>query len=178
MAAAAWPPPLADPVPPLLGIAPHPRPEGCIAAQQRRQRMHALNPKQGLQPIEQAILHNRHHRARPRRALDAFHQVEDSELPPAVEAVIQQGSCVQTLHAVDHALAVQAPCHSGIVPTSRLPTPAFRQVVWDRFPALSHRPPSSLACLSALGESGPAIQGFTYSGTSEVVSYKSFQNPP
>ena len=49
-------PPLADPLADLLGIEAHQLHEGFITEQQARQGMHALDPKQGLHPIEQDIL--------------------------------------------------------------------------------------------------------------------------
>ena len=51
--------------------------------------MHALDFKQGLQPIAQEVIHDRHHIALNRLALDAFHQVEAPQLAQEVEEVVQ-----------------------------------------------------------------------------------------
>ena len=67
---------LADAMAHVLGIESHEAHQRFIAEQQGRQGIHALNPKEGLQPIEQEVLHNRHHLALNRRALDACHQVD------------------------------------------------------------------------------------------------------
>ena len=163
--------PLADPMPHLRGIETHQRPQGFSAEPQRRQRMHALDPQQGFQPIEQEVWHDRHHLALTRRALDAFHQVEHSQLPQQVEEVIQHGPCVPLRHAVDHLLAVQAPRHARVIAVRRLPTQAFRQVLRARFPSPFQEPPSSLACPSAIEERGPPIKGFAYLGTSVHSSH-------
>jgi hypothetical protein len=153
-------------MPHLLGMETHQVHEGFIAEQQRRQRIHAVNPTQGLQPIAQEGLHTRHPRTLKRLALDAFHQVEDSQLPPELEEVIQQRPCLQAIHAIDHVLAVQASCHPRLIAVGRLPTQPFRQMLRPGVAALSPGAPSSLACLSALEESSPLINGCAYIGTS------------
>jgi hypothetical protein len=116
-------------VPYLLGTETYQQHEGFIAERQRWQRIHALDPKHGLQTIEQKVLHDRHCLALKRRALDAYHQLEDPQLPQELEEVIQQGSLMQAIHAIDHLFAVQAPCHARIIALGCLPTRALRRVL-------------------------------------------------
>ena len=104
-------PPLADALADLLGIKADQLHERLVTEQQAGQRMDALNPKEGLQPIEQEVLHDRHHLALNRRALDAFHQADAPQLLHEVEEVIQQGPLVQSVHPLDHLLPVQPPCY-------------------------------------------------------------------
>ena len=92
--------PLADPVPHLLGMKAHQAHQRFIAAQPGRQRMHTLNPQQGLQPIAPEGLHDRHHLALNRRALDPVHPVGHPKGLQEVEEVIQHGPFVQLIHAV------------------------------------------------------------------------------
>lgn len=73
--------------------------------------MHALDPKQGLQAVEQEIVDARYHLALDRRTLDVIHQVDDPKLVQEVEGIIQQRAFIQPVDAVDHLLAVQPPRH-------------------------------------------------------------------
>ena len=99
--------PLADPVPHLLGMKAHQAHQRFIAAQPGRQRMHTLNPQQGLQPIAPEGLHDRHHLALNRRALDPVHPVGHPKGLQEVEEVIQQRPFVQPVHPINDRLAVQ-----------------------------------------------------------------------
>ena len=147
--------PLAHPLSHLLRIEAYQAHEGLITAPQRRQGRPALDPKQGVQAIEQAIWDERHHLALDRRALDVAQPVDHSELLQAVEEVIQQRAFVQPVDPVDDLLAVQAPGHPRIIPASRLPTQAFCQVLCNFFLGLFHGPPPSVVCSLAIRENGP-----------------------
>ena len=157
-----------------MGLEAHQAHQGLIAEQQGRQGIHALDAEQGLQPVEQDILHARDHLPLDRRALHIVQPVDDPQLMQEMEEIIQQRAFVQPVDPIDHLLAVQAPRHPRVIAASRLPTQALGQVLGDLFPCLFHRPPSSPACLSAIEKSAPQIKAFAYIGTSEFVWLRRF----
>jgi hypothetical protein len=67
-------------MPHLVGIEPHQTHEGLITEEQGGQRMHTLDPKQGLQAIQQDVLDKGHHLTLDGRALDLAQPVTDSQL--------------------------------------------------------------------------------------------------
>jgi hypothetical protein len=127
-------PRLAHPMPHLVSIKAYQAHHRLLTEQQGRQRMHTLNAKQHLQPLEQEVLHARHHRALNPLALDMPHQVKNPQRLQEVEELIQHSAFVQPVHPIDYLFAVEAPGHPPIIAPGRLPTQAFRQVLCDPFP--------------------------------------------
>jgi hypothetical protein len=97
---------LTHPLPHLLGIEADQALERFIAEEQGWQRMHALDPQQRLQAIEQDIQDDRDHLALDRRALDDAQSIAHHQLLQAVEEVIQQCAFVQLIDPIDDLLAV------------------------------------------------------------------------
>jgi hypothetical protein len=150
----------------LVGIEADQPHEGFIAEQQGGQGIYTLDATQGLQAIEQHILHAGPHLALNRCAPNQRDQPEDAQFLQELEELIQQGPFVQAIEAIDDLLPVQTASNPCAVAPSGLPTPLLRQVLSDRFACWQHRPPPSPACFSAIEESGLSIKSSAYLGTS------------
>jgi hypothetical protein len=137
------------------GLDAHPRHHGLITAQAAGQRMHALNPHQSLQPIEQDILDEREPRTRDGCAVAVLQQRHHTDGRQAVTAVIQQGPFIcgrqgearggERRGAVSDDPNFQAPSAPA----------AFRPV--GRAPLGTSRETSELTILLAAADTRPAI---------------------
>jgi hypothetical protein len=96
-------------VPHLLRLEAHHAPEGLITAQQSWQRVHALDPQQGLQVVEQERLEAGDHLALDGRALDLTQPVDHPKRRQKGAEVIQQGPVIHLVDAIDYWLPVQTP---------------------------------------------------------------------
>jgi hypothetical protein len=150
-------------VPYLLGIAAHQAPEGLITEEQTRQRRHALDPKQGLQAIEQEIRDDRHHLALDCRALDVAQLLTHPQLLQDIEEVVQQRAFVQLVDSIDHRLPLQAPRYPCVAAVSDLPTQALGQILCNLCSCLCHRPPPSVDSFSPSREKWARDQAFCLS---------------
>ena len=154
----------------LLRIEAHQLHERLIAEQQVGQGIDALNPKQRLQPVEQDILDEGHHRAVDAGAAGVLQQRHHPEGLQELKEIIQHRPFVQPVHPVHNLFPVQAPRNTRIVTAGHFPTHAFGQILRHLIPGLLHDPPPSAAseCPSAIEESGPQIKASAYVGISEV----------
>jgi len=113
-----------------------------ITEQQRWQGIHAFDPEQGLQAIEQDVLDERDHLALDGCALDVVQQVDDPKLLQKVEEVIQQRALVQPVDSVNDLLRYRrrATRESSGEP---LANTSVLHVLLNYFQCLSHGPPPS-----------------------------------
>jgi hypothetical protein len=90
----------------LLDLEAHQPHQGLITAQQAGQGMHPLHPNQGLHPIQQAILHDGHHRAVDGSAVDLLQQRHHPHRLQELKKVIQPGPFIESIHPIDHLFAI------------------------------------------------------------------------
>jgi hypothetical protein len=125
--ALAWgSPPLADAPAHLMGIEADQLHQGLVAQQQDWQGMHAINAKQGPQPIEQDMPHVRHHLTFGGCTPNLRQPVEHSQFLQDAEELIQRSPCIQPVYPIHDLLAVQTSCYARIIPAGNLLIQPFR----------------------------------------------------
>jgi hypothetical protein len=146
------------------------KPTNCIKAvplNRRAGRAWMLSmPKQGHQPIAQDILDAGQDLPWDSRTMHRIQQRHHAKRLQEVKKVIQDRPFVQPVDPIDQVLAVQTASDPGVVTTRDRLTQPLRHVRWDLVWCMPHRPPSSVACLQPIEESGHAIKAPAYVGTS------------